>query len=357
MKFQPALILSTWFIAGALSAQVAEPAFAPATPAAVVLTPAQTEAILKQLEEIEDKIGQGRSSIFSTALAKFRSAMGSEATALALYLDCYKLENFERKDLKQSDFTDWRDRNEARLKDGDFGKGLMLQLEYLAMSIQVQGITEQKDMGPMVTALQAYLAKAIGAVQSTMKHTASGAVEVKDTPKGGNGRRPMGGGGGQGSQLFGMLKQSVKGSEFSRAYQLDLHLLRKGWEYSPLNIAGAYDAAILPYYLSEKPEEVAAQWDARINAELVLEKAVRSETDYAIFYKEEHPRKLWEKNTYLLANNLNAIGALADMLKIIRENPTHPDAAHWLKDFRERVKASSEPAPGPAPVEKPIGSQ
>jgi len=356
MKSQTSLILSTWLIAGTLSAQVVEPT--PAPPPAVVLTPAQTAAILKQLDEIEEKIGLGRSSIFSSALTKFRSAMGSEAAALALYLDCYKLENFERKDLKQSDFMDWRDRNEARLKDGDFGKGLMLQLEYLAMTIQAQGITKQEDMGPVVTALQAFVTKAINAVQSTMKHTASGAVEVKDAPKGANGRRLQGGGGGgQGSSLFGMLKQSVKGSEFSRAYQLDLHLLRKEWEYAPLNIAGVYESVVFPYYLSVKPAEIPAQWDARINAEMVLEKSVRSETDYTLFYTEEQPRKLWDKNSYLLTNNINAIAALADMLKIIRENPSHPDAERWLKDFRERVSASSEPVPEPAPAEKSIGSQ
>lgn len=350
MKSQPTLILTAWLVACPLVAQVAEPQ--PAVVTQPILTPAQTAAILKQLDEIQANITQGRSSIFSSALAKFRSAMGSEAAALALYLECYKLEHFERKDLKQSDFMDWRDRNLDRLKEGDFAKGLALQLEYLVMSIQAQGVTKPEEMAPLVTALQAYMGKAITVVQSSMKHTASGAVEVKDASK-----SRKGGGGGGGSQVLGMLKQSVKGSEFSRAYQLDLHLLQKGWEYSPINIGGIYEASIFPYYLSEKRDELPAQWDARINAEMALEKAVRSETEFGLFYKDEFPRRLWEKNSFLLANNVNALNALAEMLKVIRENPSHPDAERWVKSFRQQVEASSEPTPEPAPSEAPIGSQ
>ncbi|MEZ5387259.1 MAG: hypothetical protein R3F13_17250 [Prosthecobacter sp.] len=351
MNSPSTLILTAWFIACTLSAQVAQPE--PDTPTSPILTPAQTMNILKQLEEIEAKIGQGRSSIFNAALTKFRSAMGSEAAALSLYLDCYKLEHFERKDLKQTDFMDWRDRNLDRLKEGDFSKGLAMQLEYLVMTIQAQGYTKIEDMGSVVPALQAFIAKAVGAVQSSTKHTASGAVEVKDATKG----RKGGGGGPPAPQLLGMLRQSVKGNDFSRAYQLDLHLLQKHWEYSPLNVGGIYEAVILPYYLAGKKDELPAQWDARINAELALEKAMLSETEYGIFYQEEYPRRLWEKNNYLVSNNVNALAAMADMLKIIRDNPSHPDAESWVRDFRKQVEAVSEPVPAPAPPETSISTQ
>lgn len=327
-------------------------AAAAAAAAKIVLTPVQTAAILKQLEQIEAQIGQGRGSIFSTALAKFRSAMGKESDALALYMDCYKLENFDRKDLKQMDFKDWRDRNEDRLKDGDFTKGLMLQLEYLVLTIQVQDIDDPKKMGPVVAALQAFMAKAIPAVIETTKHTASGAVEAKDTgPKGGGARK---GGGGGGGQLAGILRQSVRGTEFSKAYQLEDYLRRKEWEYSPMNIGGIYSNVIFPYFLMEKPEALSAQWDARINAEMNLRKAGMSETEYGLYFKEQGPRFQWEKNSYLLSNNINTVVALADMLKVIRENPNHPDAKGWLNEIREAVKSASIPEPGPGPVETPI---
>ena len=352
-------LLTVLLLVTPASAQTPAPAPADTAPAIgqVLLTPAQTAHILKELEKVEAQIGQGRGSIFAAALTKFREALASDTAALALYLDCYKLEHFERKNLKQSDFMDWRDRNEARLKDDDFKKALLLQLEFLVLSIQAQDIKDSQKMGPLVTSLQTFLGKAITAVQGATKHTASGAVEAKDSgPKGGNRKGGGGGGGGLGGDITGTLRQSVSGSEFASAYLLDDHLARKEWEYRPLDVGGIYSKVILPYYLAEKPTELPAQWDMRINAEVAMRKAIMSETEFNLYYKEEGPRMLWEKNNYLVANNVNAVTALAEMLKIIQGNPNHPDAATWLKDFREIVKNVSEPEPT-APVEKTIGIQ
>ena len=354
-------LLAALLLVNPANAQKPAPATAPADTAPaigqVLLTPAQTAHILKELEKVETQIGQGRGSIFAAALTKFREALASDTAALALYLDCYKLEHFERKNLKQSDFMDWRDRNEARLKDDDFKKALLLQLEFLVLSIQAQDIKDSQKMGPLVTSLQTFLGKAITAVQGATKHTASGAVEAKDSgPKGGNRKGGGGGGGGLGGDITGTLRQSVSGSEFASAYLLDDHLARKEWEYRPLDVGGIYSKVILPYYLAEKPTELPAQWDMRINAEVAMRKAIMSETEFNLYYKEEGPRMLWEKNNYLVANNVNAVTALAEMLKIIQGNPNHPDAATWLKDFREIVKNVSEPEPT-APVEKTIGIQ
>lgn len=348
-----------------------QPALAPAplTVPEVTLTPAQTTHILKELEKVEAQIGQGRGSVFSAALAKFRPAMASDSDALGLYLDCYKLEHFERKNLTAPQFTEWKERNSERLKEGDFAKALALQLEFLVLSIQAQGVTEPEKMGPVVTALQTYLAKMISEIQAAMKHTASGAVEVKDANKGndGSGRRGGGGGGGGGgaggggqgrwgagdaSALVVTLRQSVKASEFSGAYLLNDFLTRRDWEYAPLNIDGIYSTVVFPYYKTQKPEELGAQWDMRINAELALRKAVLSETEFGLYAQLEQPRLQWQKQTDLLASNINAINALADMLKIIQGNPNHPDAAGWLKNFKDIMEKSSS-----TPVEKPIGSQ
>lgn len=357
-----AMLLAT--AAAAQSPQESAPGNSPAAAASqVLLTPAQTAHILKELEKAEALIGQGRSGVFTAALTKFREGMASEAAALALYLDCYRLEHFERKNLKQTDFTTWRDNNETRLKDDDFKKALALQLEYLVLTIQAQGIEDPQKMGPLVTALQAFIGKAITAVQASTKHTASGAVEAKDAgPKGGGpGRKGGGGGGGggggPGGVLMGALRQPVKGTEFASAYLLDDYLNRKEWEYSPLEVEGIYSRVIFPYYLTEKPAELPAQWDARINAELALRKAVMSEAEFGLYYTEKGPRLQWDKNSFLLSNNLNAVNSLADMLKIIQGNPNHPDAAGWLEEFREIVKRVSAPEPEPAPAEKPIGSQ
>ncbi len=311
---------------------IAQPAPSPspsASPSATTkLTDEQTANIIKQLDQIEAQITKNRGDSFSNALTRFKAGAANDKDALALYLDCYKLEHYDRRDLKQSDFQEWKDKNEDRLKDPEFLTGLRLQLEYLVISIQAQDATE---VGPMVTALQSFIPRAISAVQSTMTHSASGALKDKDKDKArGNGGR----------QLLDSLRQPVTGTDFCKAYLLDDLLKRQDWEYAPLGINAIYQNVILPYYLKNKPTEIPAQWEARINADLVLRKAVTSETEYQLFYKENYPQLLWTKNTYLFKNNVTPILALAEMLKIVRDNPTHANAKTWVKDLREAVLSS-----------------
>lgn len=328
---------------------------------APLLSPEQTASILKQLDQLEVQISTGRSGRFSMALAKIRAAATSEAAALSLYLDCYKMENFDRRNLKTADFQVWKDGNETRHKDSDFQKGLVLQLEYLILTIQAQDIKEIKDMGPVVGALQGYLVRAIGAVESAMKHTASGAIEEKDASRApgargrGQGGRGGPGGGGMGlsGQLANTLRQSVRSNEFSRALQIDDYLRKQDWEYSPLEIEGIYRNVILPYYLSEKPDEVPAQYDACISAQMALSKVAMSEGEYEEFYKEQYPRLLWAKANFMLRQKINSVNAMADMLKIVRDNPNHPNAAEWLVQLRQLVN-TEQPAPtAPTPAATP----
>lgn len=335
-----------------LSAQAPAPA-APAAPsttsatapaAGPTLTDEQTANIMKQLEALETQISKSRGDVLGGALAKFKAASASTKDALDLYLDCYRLEHFERRDLKATEFQTWKDSREVQLKDEEFLTGLQLQLEYLVITLQAQSIEETKDMGPVIVALQAFMPKAVAAIQETIKHTASGAIEAKNQGgkgggKGGGGGRPPGGGGGGGS-LSATLRQDVKSSEFSQAYLLTDYLTRKDWCYTPMNIAEIYDATIIPYYLEVKPEEVSAQWDARNNGELALRKFSMSESEYAVYFKERQPELAWRKAAYMLQNKLNPILAMADMLKIVRENPTHAQAGTWLKQLRQAVNSA-----------------
>jgi hypothetical protein len=332
------------------------------------LTPEQTANIVKQLEQLELVIGKSRTDILGAALAKFKAALASK-DVLPLYLECYKLENFERRDLKATDFLAWKDANEDKVKDKEFVDALALQLEYLVLTIQAQDITEAKDMGPVVTALQAFIPRAMAAIQETVKHTASGAVEAKNNfqgsqnrtgtrangagGKGGPGAKGGGGGnagtGGAGSgfavsgSIGSALRQSVKSSEFARAYLLEDHLTRPDWSYSPLDIPDIYQNVIFPYYLAEKPAEIGAQWDNRINAELSLRKLTMSETEFGILAKERQPELAWQKANFMLTNKVNPLQAMADMLKIVRENPTHPRAVEWLKTLRDMVNLAQPP--------------
>ena len=382
IPMSPRLLLALLCTPLLLPAQTTAPSTVPAPagpgtlpPPAPLLTPEQTATVMKQLEQLETQVLKNRGETLGTALAKFRSALAGQKEAVSLYLDCYKLEHYDRHDLKQTDFQAWKEANEARLKDEEFLAGLMLQLEYLVLTVQAQDVKEQKDMGPIVAQLQTFIPKAVNAVQETMKHTASGAVEQKNqgngggggggrpggggrAPAGGGGRGPGGGGGGGVNvpgNLGNALRQSVKNCEFSNAYLLESHLKREEWAYAPLEIAEIYQSVIFPYYLEVRPTEIAAQWDARINAELALRKTIMSESEFGVFLKERQPELHWYKASYLYSHNVNALQAMADMLKIIRENPTHPEAGAWLRELRDAVNMAQpgRPTANPSAVVPP----
>ena len=86
-----------------------------------------------------------------------------------------------------------------------------------------------------------------------------------------------------------------------------------------------------------------------------MRQALMSDTEFNEYIKDEGPRLLWEKDNYLVVNDVGAVKALADMLKVIQTYPSHPDAITWLKEVREIVKQVSEPVP--VNTEKPAGVQ
>lgn len=335
------ILLATLLCCASATASAQTPAPATAPPAdGPKLTPEQTANIMKQLDALDTVIGKNRGDIMGGALARFSKAVaGGEAGALALYLECYKLEHFDRVNLKVTDYQDWAKRNADKHKDPEFLMALWLQLDYLVLTIQAQEAKE-KDIPTLVASLQSYISRVVAAIQGATKHTAAGAV--KDNTKG------AAKGGGRGANfdsgnLQQMLRQSVKNSEFSKAYLLDEFLSKEEWTYDPIDIKGIYDQVIFPYYLEKKPAELPAQWDSRIKAELSIRAAVMSESEYSIFYKDRYPVMLWQRADYLVNHNVNALVAMADMLKLIRENLTHPDARDWAKRLRELVNGAQPP--------------
>lgn len=315
------------------------------------LTPEQTATIMKQLDALESVIGKNRGDILGAALARCSKAMAAgEPGALQLYLDCYKLEHFDRENLKVTDYQEWAKRNQDRHKDPEFLTALWLQLHYLVLSIQAQD-AQEKDMPALIASLQSHISRVSAAIQAATKHTAGGALKE-------GGAKGFGKGGGRGQNFDSgnfqqMLRQSVKNSEFAKAFLLEDYLRREDWTYDPFDIKAIYEQVIFPYYLEKKPAELAAQWDSRIKTELSIRAAVMSESEYSIYYKDNYPGLQWQKAEFLVSHNVNPIPAMADMLKLIRENPTHPAAGDWLKSLRQLVNGAQPPLPPSGTPENP----
>jgi hypothetical protein len=353
---KPTILVTLLLTATVLTSAQGQPATTPSStkdapapiPPEVKLTAEQTDAIMKQLNALEGVVGKSRGDILGGAMARCSKAVaGGELGALQLYLDCYKLEHFDRVNLKLTDYQDWAKRNVDKHKDPEFLKALWLQLEYLVLSIQAQDV-QDKDMATLVASLQKHVATVVSAIAAATKHTAAGAV--KDNTKGGR----VSGRSFDSGNLQQMLRLSVKISEFAKAFLLEEFLKKEEWTYDPLDFKGMYDLVIFPYYAEKKPAELPALWDNRIKAELDIRAAVMSDTEYAVYYKEHYPSLLWKKADFLVTHNVNAVAAISDMLKLIRENPTHPEATDWTKRLRDIVNQAQPPLPpSGAPVSAP----
>lgn len=306
---------------------------------------------MKQLDQIEGFISKNRDTTLGGGLARCIKAEASQKDTLDLYLACYRAEHFDKLNLTTKDFTAWAKNNEEKLKDPEFIYGLWLQLEYLVMSIKVQ---DAENMAPFITSLQSFIQKEVAAVQNASANAPGG--PLKEKPKGGNAKISNKSNTGQ---LVSRLRESVRQSEFSKALLLKDLLKREDWEYEPFAVGNIYERIILPFYLEKKPTDLPAQWDIRIKAELALKQALSTEADYSIYLKEHFPEMIWKRSRYLYDHNVSPIPALASLLQILRENPTHPSAVGWALELRQIVNNAQPPAapsPGitdtaaPAPV-------
>lgn len=296
------------------------------------LTPEQTATILKQLDTIEAQMNKNRADLLSSAVAKFSKALSNgEAGATQMYLDCYKLNHFDRLNQPASEFQAWQKRNQDKLDEPEFMLARYIQLQYLMFCMKVQDAPE-KEIPSLVTSLQTHVSNVLSAFQNAARHNTAAPVIGKSTTKKGAHNQHFDCG-----KFQNLLRQPVKNSEFAKAFLLDDFLKKENWPYDPMDIKGIYEQVILPYYLDKKPSEIPAIWDTRIKTELGISAAVMPEANYAAHYKENYPRMLWSKADYLVAHNITPTSAMADMLKIIRENPSHPDMAQWAKKLRELV--------------------
>ena len=80
-----------------------------------------------------------------------------------------------------------------------------------------------------------------------------------------------------------------------------------------------------------------------------------TEPDFLLWSQNELPSLRWQRATYLYANGPSAINAMADMLKLIKDNPTHADAPNWVNELRILVNQSS-PTPATSEADKPTSN-
>ena len=302
---------------------------APASPVSG-LSPAQIANVLKQLDELEKGILSQRNSSLSGIISKLRTAASSDAAAINFVAACEKLVNVERKDGDRKDAKkiDQKKEEEKRQprgpdadKEGDYGLALRLCLEYMALSLEARDV---KDLATMIPKITAY-------------HQTLIAQGKKIKGKAGD-----------------MLMQSVTGGGrrgemrvVMEAFQLEKYLNREGWSRVPGDIVAMYDKVIIENARKNKKEDMASLWDTALNNDATFRRLRMTDGDFSVWEASSYPDLRWQRATDLANAGPNPVAGMADMLKVIKDYPSHANSPDWVKQLRDMVTP-----PKPEVVEK-----
>lgn len=289
------------------------------------LTPQNIESIRAKLKTMKESLDNHLTSRNSTAGQTFADAASDPRKAVALYLKCIKLVNFDREDRPESDYRAWEDSNSDRLRDEAFVESLQMQLRYLALSCEA---AETDEIDSLFGALLTYV---------------DGLSHLEEMPTAN-------------------LTRPVSGSIFADAYYLQKLLGdNPGWEPVPFNIGGIYEKTIFPHLRQENPSALMSAWDKRIEQEtrIVLmldehkEKQLRGldrdqqrrvrgrqdsegglmgSLDKDDFQAETLPRMQWEKLKDMFVYVDEVEGAKA-ILPFLEEHITHKLGEDFFRDF------------------------
>lgn len=328
-----------------LSAQTPTPP--PATPPGpeVKLTEAQVNTVLAQLKELEKQILDMRGSTLTTVLQRLREGATSDQAAMKLYLDCVRVVSSDRREESKADA---RKREEAMARrnanvdkkaDGDLALATRLQIQYLILTLEAHEAKEE-EFKKMIPKLQSFISEVVAAAPM-LKGEALARINMPLGGGGGGGGRRGGGGGG--------------GHPIIEAFQLEPYLSVDNWSNRPTDFGGMYTRTILPLAEQDSKSLLPGLWDARINAEGAFRKESMFAPEYELWMKNDLPELRWDRATYLYEKGPEPVTAMSEMLKLIKENPSHASAPAWLQELRTLVQQAA-PVQVSEGLTKPAGT-
>ncbi len=346
-KMSPRIALATSLLA------IVSPAFAEG-PSANELKPEQVANVLKQLEELEKTILAQRGTNLTSVIQRIHAAAASDGAAQNFIADCDRVVNVDRKlaDREAKQEAERRkDQQKKRQeptkgqeeKNGDTTLALRLSLEYLALTLEAN---EAKDITVMIPKLQSFH-QSLQASAPKLKGQSAQMLHRSVSMGEGRAERGRNGGATPGGSV-GLVVS---------AFQLERYLSPENWSGIPADIIGHFDKGALKLARENKPEEVASLWETAINLEAAIRKETMFDGEYAIWVQNELPSLRWRRAEDMVEHGPSKVAGLAEMLNVIKANPTHADSPTWVRTLRSLVKPDEAAATDAAPAAGvPVGA-
>lgn len=208
---------------------------------AELLSDADREALLENLEKLRDAAMSKIDARFRIAMAAYRDALASDDAAMDLYLRCIEKVNFEDQQKDKGDFNAWKrqDDTKAKLSDLSFRLALRYQLRWLVLTLQASSEKANRK------ALAADAQEIVDAIFRDADKLAGQQQE---------------------------LNQAVTSTVFARAYEIG-HLENdksEKWPLSPVQLGEIYGTIVFPPLRSpSRVTELRSAWIKRIQQESI----------------------------------------------------------------------------------------
>ncbi|MEP2777172.1 MAG: hypothetical protein ABJQ29_15135 [Luteolibacter sp.] len=274
------------------------------------LTDVDRETLLDRLEKIRETANSTADSRYRNAITAYRAAMASNDAAIDFYLKCEEKVNFEDLKKDNSDFRDWKRKNDTKLSDKDFKTALRQQLRWLILTLEAA--SEGADR-------EALSIKASEVIDSII----SQAEDLKAHRD--------------------VIGNGVIGTVFAKAYDLNTVKV-ENWPLAPVPIQAVYEQVIFPpLRRADRTESLRSAWTKRISQELLLldlwsgrpgEKLRTGEhsTQYEKFVADNLPKVQWTAEVDVFKAG-DERGAAARMLAHIEKYIAHEAAPKWAEEF------------------------
>lgn len=310
-------------------------------------TDSESAKVLEEIEELKKLFYEGSGKNNERALSAIKNALASPKATYDFYMESRKKLEFEDVGKRESDWREWRDANEDKLKETEHLLARQMQLRYTALTIRASD-----SLGDEVPfkAVMPELATFLDAMTSSAEKLAPHA---------------------------GVLRNSVMNSTFAKRMKLDMTVGSEfPWCRTPLNVSRIYDTTIMPFYRGQKnATSLALAWDKRISHEAKLatleglssvqdtvrryrrgssrdqerddrrEEQRLTKKGQADFETERLPELKWGKMRDSLFFGADRNASLRAMTALVKANLTHERARNWLEELSSlATSASYDPA-------------
>lgn len=318
------------------------------------LTDADREALLENLEKLKSSYESKAEGRAGTAIATFRSAMGSEDAAVALYLKCVEKVEFTDQKKRPSEFLDWKRGEGARLSKPGFSLALRHQLRWLILTLQASA--GKANRVKIATEAQDAMDSICGDFAKLQFHQ-----DVLNTP--------------------------VSGTVFAKAYDLGqlsvpnwtqaaatptAQAYAPLWPQVPTDLSNIYNQVILPPFRKPATLGLLKTGWAKYIQQVIAKQAAASSADpngregkkntppseakiaeHQRFMEREVPSLQWQMEADLFHSG-DPDGALVRMMAHLEKHTTHPSCPDWYQQYKNLLKPAAETpqsrvSPPPAP--------